>query len=139
MGYIYYVLALGSGLVFPIFIASESIGVPFGAFWDSVSFLIVVLAAFFLVATASGTLSFYKDDKYLEMWGDLGLKMGYIGTVIGFVLILAGMTYPPEVGVDPMAQLGGSLAIAILTLLYGLVFKYMVIAPWLGCRKKLKT
>ena len=69
------------------------------------------------------------------MWGDLGLKMGYIGTVVGFVLILAAMAYPPEAGVDPMAQLGGSLAIAILTLLYGLIFKYMVIAPWLGCRK----
>ena len=88
------------------------------------------------MATASGSLSFYKDDKYLEMWGDLGLKMGYIGTVIGFVLILAGMAYPPEVGVDQMAQLGGSLAIAILTLLYGLIFKFIVIAPWLGFRKQ---
>ena len=139
MCYVFYALALGVGLVFPIFIASESIGVPFGVFWDLVSLLIVVVAAFFLVSTASGTLSFYKDDKYLEMWGDLGLKMGYIGTVIGFVLILAGMAYPPEVGVDPMAQLGGSLAIAFLTLLYGLIFKYMVIAPWLGCRKKQTT
>ena len=139
MCYIFYALALGFGLVFPIFIASESVGVPFGAFLDLVSLIIVVLAAFFLVASASGTLLFYKNDKYLEMWGDLGLKMGYIGTVIGFVLILARMEYPPEVGVDLMAQLGGSLAIAVLTLLYGLIFKYMIIAPWLGCRKKQTT
>ena len=47
MCYIYYVLALGAGLIFPIFIASESIGVPFGAFWDLVSFLVVILASFF--------------------------------------------------------------------------------------------
>ena len=131
MCYIFYVLALGTGLVFPILIATESIGVPFGAFYDLVSFIIVVLASFFLVATASGSLSFYKDDNYLKMWGDLGLKMGYIGTVIGFILIFANM------GTDaPTFQLGKSLAIASLTLLYGLIFKYMVIAPWLGCRKK---
>ena len=36
----------------------------------------------------------------------------------------------------PYAKLGGSLAVALITVLYGLIFKYMVIAPWLGCRSK---
>ena len=136
MCYIFYVMALVIGFFFPAYIASSSMGFGLGVFYDLVSLLIVIAGSFFLVATASGTLSFYKDDKCLEMWGDFGLKMGYIGTLIGFVLILGGMALPPEVGIDPAAKLGGSLAVSLLTLLYGLMFKYMVIAPWLGCRKK---
>jgi len=136
MCYLFYLLALAIGLIFPTYLATESIGLPMAAFIDSVSLIIIIVPSFFLVATASGTISFYKDNKYLEMWGDLGLKMGYIGTLIGLVLILAGMSVPPETGVDSIAKLGSSLAVAILTLLYGAIFKYMVIAPWLGCRKK---
>ena len=136
MCYIFYILALLIGFFFPAYIASSSMGFGLGVFYDLLSFLIVIVASFFLVATASGTLTFYKDDKYLEMWGDLGLKMGYIGTFIGFVLVFGGMALPPEQGIDPLAKLGGSLAVAMLTLLYGFMFKYMVITPWLGCRKK---
>ena len=136
MCYIFYVLALVIGFFFPTYIASIATGFGLSLFYDLVSLLIVIVGSLFLVATAAGTLSFYKDDKYLEMWGDFGLKMGYIGTIIGFVSVLGGMASPPEAGVDPAAKLGGSLAIAILTLLYGLIFKYMVIAPWLGCRRK---
>ena len=136
MCYVFYVLALVSGFFFPAYIASTNMGFGLGMFYDLLSLLIVIVGSFFLVATTSGTLSFYKDDKYLEMWGDFALKMGYIGTLIGFVLVLAGMAIPPETGVDPAAKVGASLAISVLTLLYGLMFKYMLIAPWLGCRKK---
>ena len=135
MCYIFYVLALVVGFFFPVSIGLSSVGLGFQVFYDLICLIMVIVGSFFLVATASGTLSFYKDDKYLEMWGDFGLKMGYIGTLIGFVLALAGMALPPESGIDPAAKLGGGLAITILTLLYGLMFKYMVIAPWLGCRK----
>ena len=136
MCYVFYVLALTIGFVFPAFLSAEGAGLSFVALWDLISLLITVGGSFFLVATASGTLSFYKDDKFLEMWGDLCLKMGYIGSVLGAIFVFAGMAMPPEAGIDLMAKIGGSLAVALMTILYGLIFKYMVIAPWLGCRKK---
>ena len=136
MCYVFYALALLVGFLFPAFIAAEGAGLSFAALWDLISLLVTVGGSFFLVATASGTLSFYKDDKFLEMWGDLCLKMGYIGAVLGAIFIFGGMAMPPEAGVDPYAKLGGSLAVAFITVLYGLIFKYMVIAPWLGCRSK---
>jgi len=58
------------------------------------------------------------------------------GAVLGAIFVFGGMALPPEAGIDPMAKIGGALAIALITILYGLIFKYMVIAPWLGCRKK---
>ena len=136
MCYVFYVLALTIGFVFPAFLSAEGGGLSFAALWDLISLLITVGGSFFLVATASGTLSFYKDDRFLEMWGDLSLKMGYIGVVLGAIFVFGGMALPPEAGVDPYAKLGGSIAVALIAVLYGLIFKYMVIAPWLGCRKK---
>jgi flagellar motor component MotA len=136
MCYVFYVLALTIGFVFPAFLSAEGAGLSFAALWDLISLLITVGGSFFLVATASGTLSFYKDDKFLDMWGDLCLKMGYIGSVLGAIFAFAGMAMPPEAGIDPMAKIGGSLAVTLITILYGLIFKYMVIAPWLGCRRK---
>ena len=63
-----------------------------------------------------------KDDKFLEMWGDLCLKMGYIGFFLGAIFMLGGMAMPPEAGVDPAAKLSASIAIALITVLYGLIF-----------------
>ena len=131
MCYVFYGLALIIGFVFPTTLAASGAGLSAYALWDLVSLMVTVGGSFFLVATASGTLSFYKDDKYLEMWGDLCLKMGYIGFFLGAIFMLGGMSLPPEAGVDPYAKLGGSIAVALITVLYGLIFKYMVIAPWL--------
>ena len=136
MCYIFYVLALVVGFFFPVSIGLSSVGLGFQVFYDLICLVMVIVGSFFLVATASGTLSFYKDDKYLEMWGDLCLKMGYIGFCLGAIFTLGGMALPPEAGVDPAAKLGASIAVALITVLYGLIFKYMVIAPWLGCRRK---
>jgi len=44
------------------------------------------------------------------MWGDLSLKMGYIGAVLGAIFVFGGMALPPESGVDPYAKLGASIA-----------------------------
>lgn len=62
--------------------------------------------------------------------------MGYIGFFLGAIFMLGGMAMPPEAGVDPAAKLSASIAVALITVLYGLIFKYMVITPWLGCRKQ---
>ena len=136
MCYLYYILALGIGLVFPAFMATSNLGLSIAVFWDLVSLLIVVGASYFLVASSSGTLSFYRSDTYLKMWGDMALKMGYIGTMLGLILILGGMGTPYEGDIDPYAKLASSLAIAIITILYGLVFKFMIIEPYLGCRRQ---
>ena len=136
MCYAFYALAIFFGVFFPAWFGSDSIGIEIGIFWDAISFFATIVAGFFLTATASGNLFFYKDDKYLEMWGDLTLKMAYIASILGLILVLAGMAQPPAPGVDPAAKIGASLAVASISLLYGLLFKYMVIAPWLGCRKK---
>ena len=136
MCYVFYAVAIVIGLFYPALLSASHAGLGISALWDLISLLVTVGGSFFLVATASGTLSFYKDDKFLELWGDLALKMGYIGSVLGLIFVFGGMAMPPEPGVDFMAKLGGSLAVMLITLLYGLIFKYMVITPWIYCRKK---
>ena len=43
-------------------------------------------------------------------------------TLIGLVFMLAGMAVPPPPGVDPAAALGASMAVALITTLYGALF-----------------
>ena len=136
MCYVFYAFALIFCLGLPAYIGAISIGLSIGILWDAISFIITIGGSFFLVATASGTATFYKDNKFLEMWGDLALKMGFIGSFIGWIYMLGGMAQPPEPGVDAAAKLGAGLAVSLITMLYGLLFKYVLILPWLECRKK---
>lgn len=136
MNCIYYAIGLLIGLVAPAYISAETAGISFMALFDLVSLLVVLVAPYFICAGASNSLTFYKKDMYLEMFGDLTLKFGFIGTLMGLIFILGGMAVPPEPGVDPAAKLGASLAVAIITPFYGMLFKYVLVVPWLASRKK---
>ncbi len=131
MTYLYYIIALLIGLIYPIFLAASAAGSPISGIWDTVSFLMTIAGSYFLVAAAAGSLSFFDNNKHLKMWGNLCLAMGFIGAAIGFIFIFRGMAP----GVDPLAKLFASMAVAIITVLYGLIFKYVVISVWLGCRE----
>ena len=110
-------------------IGSENTG-GIGSMWDAISLIIIVIPSYFLVAAATNSYTFYKDKSSLLLFGDLAFGLGLIGTVVGFIFTLAGMAFPPPPGVDPTAILISSLAISVITLLYGLFIKYFVVMPW---------
>ena len=66
MCYIFYALAVFFGVGYPGYICALQSGLTFFALWDLISLLVTVGASFFLVAAASGTLSFYKDDRFIN-------------------------------------------------------------------------
>ena len=131
MFYIIYSLALTIGLIIPAYLVSDSIGVSIGMYCDAISLIVTVGASYLLVAAGTSNFIFFSNKEHLELWGELCLKMGYIGFLFGAIGILMGMT-STEFSVGP------ACAIAILTLLYGLVFKYMIIVPWVTCKKNCK-
>ena len=101
-----------------------------GSLWDLISLAIVVIPSYFLVAASTNSYTFYKDKSSLLLFGNLAWGFGLIGTVVGFIFMCAGMTLPPPPGVDPTAILVSNIAIALITLLYGLLIKYFVVLPW---------
>ena len=101
-----------------------------GSLWDVISLAIVVVPSYFLVAAATNSYTFYNDKKSLILFGNLALGFGFIGTILGLIFMLAGMTLPPVAGVDPMASVIANVAISLITLLYGLLFKYFIALPW---------
>ena len=101
-----------------------------GSMWDGISLLIVVVPSYFLVAASTNTYIFYKNKSSLLLFGNLALGFGLIGTVVGFIFMCAGMALPPPPGVDHTATLISNIAIALITLLYGLFIKYFVVIPW---------
>ena len=110
-------------------LGSENTG-GMGSLWDGISLAIVVVPSYFLVAAATNSYTFYNDKKSLILFGNLALGFGFIGTILGLIFTLAGMTLEPVQGVDPMASVIANVAISLITLLYGLLFKYFIALPW---------
>ena len=110
-------------------LGSENTG-GMGSLWDAISLAIVVVPSYFLVAASTNSYTFYNDKKSLILFGNLALGFGFIGTVLGLIFMLAGMTLEPVQGVDPMASVISNVAISLITLLYGLLFKYFIALPW---------
>ena len=100
-----------------------------GSLWDLISLAIVLLPAYFLTAAASNSYVFYNDSKSVLLFGNLALGFGLIGVMLGLIFMLAGMTLEPVQGVDPMASVISNVAISLITLLYGLLFKYFIALP----------
>ena len=101
-----------------------------GSLWDAISLAIVVVPAYFLTAAAANSYVFFNDKKSVILFGDLALGFGLVGTMFGLIFMLAGMTLEPVQGVDPMASVIANVAISLITLLYGLLFKYFIALPW---------
>ena len=110
-------------------LGSENTG-GMGSLWDPISLAIVVVPSYFLVAAATNSYTFYNDKKSLILFGNLALGFGFIGTLLGLIFMLAGMTLPPVAGVDPMASVIANVAISLITVLYGLLIKYFLVIPW---------
>ena len=101
-----------------------------GSLWDAISLAIVVVPAYFLTAAAANSYVFFNDKKSVLLFGDLALGFGLVGTMFGLIFMLAGMALPSVPGVDPTAALISNIAISLITLLYGLIFKYFIALPW---------
>ena len=107
-----------------------------GSLWDVISLAIVVAPAYFLTAAAANSYVFFNDKKSVLLFGDLALGFGLVGTMFGLIFMLAGMTLEPVQGVDPMASVISNVAISLITLLYGLLFKYFIALPWANSIKE---
>ena len=47
MCYLFYLIALLIGLLYPTYLATSSSGLPFAALWDTISFMMTIGASFF--------------------------------------------------------------------------------------------
>ena len=124
-------------LMLGIYLAAAGVNVPISALIDPISFFIVPLCPYLI--TVGIFKSFKLNDDALNFLADLCIPVAALGTLIGLIFILGSMANPPAQGVDPLAKIGGSIAVALITMLYGVFTKYLIIKPILGCRKYCKT
>jgi len=71
-----------------------------------------------------------KAANAIGKMGEYAPSFGMIGTLFGLVFMLAGMGVPPPPGVDPTAKLIASMAIALITTLYGALFAFFFFLPF---------
>ena len=132
MFYVIYILALLIGLYVPSYLVAQSFGFHISGFWDPISLFVTILAPYLFVVSSTSSFSFFNNNDHMLLWGDMSLVMGYIGFFIGMIGVLAGMNS------FDIVYFTSSSAVAMLTILYGLIFKYLVITPWVTCKKNCK-
>ena len=76
-----------------------------------------------------------REMQEMNVMKSLGIyapAFGMVGTLIGLVFMLKGMGQPPPPGmdVDPQAQMGNSMAVALITTLYGALFANFLFLPF---------
>ena len=89
---------------------------------DPISFMIVNFSAYLLFLISFGFIRKCNSNffYYKLMWmQEMLIILGFLGLGIGFVYMVLGMHVPPVPGVDPTAKLVASIAIAMITVIYG--------------------
>ena len=127
------ILALGYlPFLFAMYLTSSSAVFPIGWYWDTVSFIIVPLCPYFIVVGV--TRKFNLDEEGIKLFGNLCLGCALIGTTIGIIAILIGQTTTEF----SSSNLNLSYAIALITMLYGFIGKYLIAMPMIACKKNCK-
>ena len=111
------------GVVGLIFYAAIT-GGGLGPFLDLPSFAIVVGGAFFAtIAMSRGKFS----QETVSFFGNSALTLGWIGLLIGIVLMLGSTDLSTADGINTF--FGKASPVALLTVLYGLIVK-LVCSAW---------
>ena len=71
-----------------------------------------------------------KNANAMAKIGEYAPSFGMIGTLFGLIFMLGGMAVPPLPGEDPVAKLTSSMAVALVTTLYGAMFAFFIFMPF---------
>jgi len=90
------------------------------------------------IETIMENMEAYREQREIQemnVMKSLGIyapAFGMVGTLIGLVFMLAGMGQPPPPGtdIDPQAQMGSAMAVALITTLYGALFANFLFLPF---------
>jgi len=112
-------LIIGVFVVFcAMFLASAAVERTVVNYFDTVSFLFVIGVAYGGMVAAYGTFS--PNLKGLQLMNKLFLPVGWLGFLIGMVMMLFGLD---NCGDDCIYKFGLSLAVALITVLYAILFR----------------
>ena len=82
--------------------------------------VVVILGALFAIAVDG-------DDSFVQKFGDGCVRAGWIGTIIGLIVIFGSERFTSF----DTAEIGPAAAVCLLTILYGYTFKMlsMILGP----------
>lgn len=127
-------ILLISYLCFPyvMFLCAANGGFSIMGYVDLVSFIVVPLVPYGI--SVGVTKKINLDEDGLNLFGDLCIGCALIGTTIGAIAMLNGMV-ASEISDNMVVKLSLSIAIALLTMLYGFIGKYLIVKPMIACKK----
>ena len=124
MQYVLYTTGFVISFLFPLFRLAGDFGINMIMVLDPLSFLTVFVGSYFLAGSA---VSKINNTKHIELWGKLSLNIGFISFFIGLIYMLVSMNS------DTHAH--SALAYTLIPILYGFVIKYLIVQPYIFCKK----
>ena len=103
---------------FAMYLSAVGAGITPMGYVDTVSLFLVLGISYFGTVAAHG--KFVLDLKGLKFMNELFIPSGFLGMLIGLVMMLYGTGSNAD---DMAARLGLSLAVALITVLYAFLFR----------------
>ena len=119
-------------LFLPIILVTSNVGGPLIIFFDPMSLMIVPLAPY--LVTTGITKKFSFDETALKLFENLCIGFSIIAVIAGVIIILYG--WGEWDSTNFYKNLGTSLVITVIPLLYALICKYLIVLPLIANKKK---
>ena len=104
---------------FAMYLSAAGAGVTIKGYIDIISFFLVFGVSYFGMVAAYGT--FIPDMKGIKLMNELFMPAGWLGFMIGAVMMLYGMGGGDSENMA--AKIGLSIAVALMTVLYSILFR----------------
>ena len=104
---------------FAMYLSADDAGVTMMGYIDTVSLFIVLGVPYGCALAAYGNL--VPDLKGLKLMNKLFMLVGWLGTIIGWIMMMYGMSSGESENM--IAKLGSSIPISIITLFYAFLLK----------------
>ena len=121
--------SFGTGITF------INMGVPIRYLWDFVAFTIVVIPAYFFTVMSSNTFNILNNKESLKQFGNSAITFSYCGVSISLVSLVFVLSTPIPPGVDPKARWAGLVSLAVVSMLYGILVKYVFCKALINVKK----
>ena len=121
--------SFGTGITF------RGMGVPINLLWDLMAFSIVIIPAYFFTVMTSNTFNIFNNNESLKQFGNSAITFTYCGVLICLISLVFVLATPIPPGVDPNARWALPVSQAVVSMLYGILVKYVFCKALINFKK----
>ena len=114
------------------YLCAMTAGIPITLLVDLISFLFVVVPSYLYTSANYNSYNFFNNKDAVRIFGNSAMGFAYLGAVIGLIFAFGNVGSPAPPTVEPIAAWSTNFAVAMISILYGLIVKYVVCGAFIN-------